>query len=69
MTAHRAYWFKLEFADRRWSVEEKALPVAPAEGDCVDLGAAGCWRVRGLERVRVRPAGKPDRELFVCSPA
>lgn len=69
MTADPAYWFKLEFADRRWSVEEKALPSRPTEGDCVDLGAAGHWRIRGLERVRVRPPGKADRELFVCSPA
>jgi hypothetical protein len=69
MAADHSYWFKLEFPDRRWSVEEMSLPVRPAHGDCVDLGAAGRWLVCGSESVRVRPAGKPDRELFVCSPA
>ena len=69
MPADSSYWFKLQFADRRWSVEEKALPTRPASGDCVDLGAAGLWRVCGSESVRVRPSGKPDRELFVCAPA
>ena len=69
MAADHSYWFKLQFSDRRWSVEEKSLPNRPAAGDCVDLGAVGRWRVDGSEHVRARPSGKPDRELFVCSPA
>jgi hypothetical protein len=65
----RLYWFKLQFADRRWSVQEKDLPAPPATGDRVDLGADGIWQVCGSESVHVRPAGKPPREFFVCAPA
>jgi hypothetical protein len=63
------YWLKLEFADRRWAVEETTLAAPPVEGDLVELGKDGCWEVYGRESVRVRPSGKPDREFLVCRPA
>jgi hypothetical protein len=62
------YWFKLEYPDHRWTVQQKLLPSRPSEGDCVDLGDDGQWRVLRTTSVHVRPAGKPDREFFVCIP-
>ena len=63
------YLFKLQFPDRRWQVAVKDLAAAPCEGEYVELGLNGRWRVVGFERVRARPAGKPDNEFFVCCPA
>ena len=63
------YCFKLVFPDGRWSVDEKQLPAAPHEGDVLDFGGYGGWRIQGSQRVGVRPAGKPPREFFVCAPA
>jgi hypothetical protein len=65
----RPYWFKLEFPDGRWSVQEKELAAAPGTGDCVDLGADGRWQVQGSRLVPVHPSGQPPREFFVCRPA
>lgn len=63
------YWFKLQFPDGRWTVEEKELDVRPSEGECVDLGASGRWCVSRAQSVHAGPSGKPDREFFVCQPA
>jgi hypothetical protein len=63
------YSLKLEFADRRWSVDEKEFAVPPAEGDFFELGEDGRWQVTGRESVRPRPSGQPDRLFFVCRPA
>jgi hypothetical protein len=62
------YCFKLVFPDGRWSIDEKQLPAVPHEGDVLDF-AGGDWRIEELQRVGVRPAGKPPREFFVCAPA
>lgn len=61
------YWFKLEFPDGRWDVEEHRLARPPAVGDVVDLDRYGRWRVSGSQLVRPRPARKPAREFFVCA--
>jgi hypothetical protein len=63
------YCFKLVFPDGRWSVDEKQLPTAPHEGDVLAFPGYGEWRIEGSERVGVKPAGKPQREFFVCAPA
>ena len=73
--AHRAvrnpvrYCFKLVFPDGRWSIDEKQLPTAPHEGDVLAFAGYGDWRIEGSQRVGVKPAGKPQREFFVCAPA
>lgn len=59
------YTLKLELPDGRWSVDEKQLETRPRIGELVELGA--WWKVRRVERVPVRVARKPDRELFVCT--
>jgi len=63
------YFFKLVFPDGRWSVDEKQLSTVPHEGDVVDFPGLGEWRIEGSQRVGVKPAGKPQREFFVCAPA
>ena len=63
------YFFKLVFPDGRWSIDEKQLPIAPHEGDVLAFPGYGDWRIEGSERVGVKPAGKPQREFFVCAPA
>jgi hypothetical protein len=63
------YAFKLVFPDGRWSVDERELPAAPREGDVVGFEGIGRWRIYGAQRVGVKPAGKPPRTFFVCSPA
>jgi hypothetical protein len=68
MTAE-PFLFKLEFPDHRWQVALAALPGPPSEGQCVELGVEGRWRVTGFELVRARPSGKPDNQFYVCSPA
>jgi len=62
------YAFKLVFPDGRWSVDEQELPAAPREGDVLGFDGIGTWRIRGAQRVRVKPSGKPPRTFFVCSP-
>ena len=62
------YAFKLVFPDGRWSVDERELTEAPREGDVLGFHGIGEWRIRGAQRVRVKPAGKPPRTFFVCSP-
>jgi len=62
------YAFKLVFPDGRWSVDERELPAAPREGDVVGFEGIGNWRIEGAQRVGVKPAGKPPRMFFVCSP-
>ena len=69
LTEIRQYWFKLEFPDGRWSVQEKQLPIAPDAGDQVDLGADGRWQVCSSRFVPVHPSGHPPRHFFVCKPA
>ena len=59
------YTLKLELPDGRWSVDEKRLGSRPRVGELVELEAV--WQVRRVDRVPVRVARKPDRELFVCS--
>ncbi len=63
------YFFKLVFPDGRWSIDEKQLPAAPHEGDVIAFEGYGDWRIEGSLRVGVKPAGKPQREFFVCAPA
>jgi hypothetical protein len=63
------YLFKLQFPDRRWQIAVKDMASEPSEGECVELGAEGRWRVVGRESVRARPSGKPDNLFFVCAPA
>ena len=63
------YCFKLVFPDGRWSIDEKQLPTAPHEGDVLAFAGYGDWRIEGSQRVGVKPAGKPQREFFVCAPA
>jgi hypothetical protein len=63
------YCFKLVFPDGRWSVDEKQLAQAPQDGDVLHFAGYGDWRVRGMQRVMPRPAGKPAREFLVCAPA
>jgi hypothetical protein len=63
------YVFKLVFPDGRWSIDEKRLADRPTEGDVVVFEGYGGWRIEGLDKVGVRPAGKPPREFFVCAPA
>jgi len=63
------YCFKLVFPDGRWSIDEKQLPAAPHEGDVLAFPGYGDWRIQGSQRVGVKPAGKPQREFFVCAPA
>jgi len=63
------YCFKLVFPDGRWSVDEKQLAAAPHEGDVLAFAGYGDWRIQGSQRVGVAPAGKPQREFFVCAPA
>jgi hypothetical protein len=60
--------FKLEFADGRWSIDEKELDVAPQIGDIVSFDDGRSWRIRASEFVRAWPTKKPVRELFVCAP-
>jgi hypothetical protein len=62
------YAFKLVFPDGRWSVDERELTAAPREGDVLGFDGIGDWRIQGAQRVRVKPAGKPSRTFFVCSP-
>ena len=62
------YAFKLVFPDGRWSVDERELSAAPREGDVLGFDGIGDWRIQGAQRVRVKPAGKPPRTFFVCSP-
>jgi hypothetical protein len=62
------YAFKLVFPDGRWSVDERELSAAPREGDILGFDGIGDWRIRGAQRVGVKPAGKPPRTFFVCSP-
>jgi hypothetical protein len=62
------YAFKLVFPDGRWSVDERELTAAPREGDVLGFDGIGEWRINGAQRVRVKPAGKPPRTFFVCSP-
>jgi len=63
------YCFKLVFPDGRWSVDEKQLVAQPREGDVVEIEGFGNWRIQSSQRVGVKPAGKPPREIFVCAPA
>ncbi len=63
------YCFKLVFPDGRWSIDEKQLPTAPHEGDVLAFAGYGDWRIEGSQRVGVKPAGKPQREFFICAPA
>ncbi len=63
------YSFKLVFPDGRWNVDEKQLGAEPREGDVVEIAGFGNWRIQGSQRVGVKPAGKPPREIFVCAPA
>ena len=63
------YCFKLVFPDGRWSVDEKQLAQAPQDGDVLHFAGYGDWRVRAMQRVMPRPAGKPVREFLVCAPA
>jgi hypothetical protein len=63
------YCFKLVFPDGRWSVDEKQLATPPQEGDVLDFPGYGGWRIQGSQRVGVRPAGKPQREFYICAPA
>jgi hypothetical protein len=63
------YSFKLEFADGRWTLEEKELPALPQIGELVELADGRRWQVRGSQLVPARPSGKPPREFFVCAPA
>ena len=63
------YCFKLVFPDGRWSVDEKQLVAEPREGDVVEIEGFGNWRIQSSQRVGVKPAGKPPREIFVCAPA
>jgi hypothetical protein len=63
------YCFKLVFPDGRWSVDEKQLPAPPQEGDVLDFAGYGDWRIQGSQRVGVKPAGKPQREFYICAPA
>jgi len=65
----RPFWFKLEFPDGRWNVEEKELPVEPRLGDVVGFDDGRQWRVRASQLVRPLPPRKPAREFFVCAPA
>jgi hypothetical protein len=62
------YAFKLVFPDGRWSVDERELLSAPREGDVLGFDGIGDWRIQGAQRVGVKPAGKPPRTFFVCSP-
>jgi hypothetical protein len=62
------YAFKLVFPDGRWSVDERELAAAPREGDVLGFDGIGDWRIQGAQRIRVKPAGKPPRTFFVCSP-
>lgn len=62
------YAFKLVFPDGRWSVDEQELSAAPREGDVLGFDGIGKWRIHGAQRVWVKPAGKPPRTFFVCSP-
>jgi len=64
-----AYLFKLVLADGRWWVDEKRLATAPREGDVLVFEGRGRWRVGGRQRIGVRPARKPAREIFLCVPA
>ena len=64
----RAFSFKVEFEDGRWSIEEKELESPPQVGDVVSFSEAGSWRVRATQLVGVRPKGKPAREFFLCAP-
>ncbi len=64
----QSYWFKLEFPDHRWSVEERQFATPPREGETVDFGDA-LWRIVGTASVRVMPSGKPDRQFFRCQQA
>jgi hypothetical protein len=63
------YAFKLVFPDGRWSVDERDLPAAPRAGDVLGFDGIGEWRIHGAQLVGVKPAGKPPRTFFVCSPA
>jgi hypothetical protein len=63
------YCFKLVFPDGRWSIDEKQLSIVPHEGDVIAFPGYGDWRIEGSQRVGVKPAGKPQREFFVCAPA
>jgi hypothetical protein len=67
--AAEAYWFKFEFADGRWDIDEKELQAAPHVGDVYDFSDSGKWRVRASQFVKPRPSQKPMREFFVCAPA
>ena len=62
------YAFKLVFPDGRWSVDERELLAAPREGDVLGFDGIGDWRIQGAQRVGVKPAGKPPRMFFICSP-
>ena len=62
------YAFKLVFPDGRWSVDERELAAVPREGDVLGFDGIGEWRIQGAQRVGVKPAGKPPRTFFVCSP-
>ena len=62
------YCFKLVFPDGRWSIDEKQLVSTPREGDVLGFEGIGTWRILGAQRVGVKPAGKPPRTFFVCSP-
>ena len=62
------YCFKLVFPDGRWSIDEMQLPAAPREGDVLGFEGIGRWRIQGAQRVGVKPAGKPPKTFFVCSP-
>ncbi len=65
----RPFTFKLEFADGRWSVDEKELETAPQVGDIISFEDGRRWRVSASQFVRARPTRKPTREFFVCAPA
>jgi hypothetical protein len=65
----RRYCFKLVYPDGSWNVEEKALAALPRRGDVVSFGLTGRWRIGTSQSVKPRPAGKPEREFYVCAPA
>ena len=66
--SRRAFSFKLELADGRWSIDEKELETAPQIGDIVSFDDGKSWRVRATQFVRAMPSKKPVREFFVCAP-
>ena len=61
------FYFKLEYADGRWDIDEQELPATPRTGDIVFTGSRR-WRVGGTQIVHPRPSGKPPRAFFICVP-